>query len=145
MDSTPRCTTPVDPWQKQKKRAKAAADPACTDTVPPVALHIDYMSSECSTQGEDSDPEGTDEYTKAARARRWTEQIATKAAEAPAEQIEGKVWGKAQGEKVLEIRTPRWRSAAVRDALPGFWKLVVSSDGPVERDVLPVRSDSRGA
>ena len=71
------------------------------------------MSTECSSQGEDSDPDNTDEYTKLARSRRWTEQIAMKAAEAPQEQLDGRVWGKAQGEKVLEIRTPRWRSQAV--------------------------------
>lgn len=71
------------------------------------------MSSECSSPGEDSDPEEMDEETKLARSHRWAQQIAIKAAQAPADKVEGKEWGQAQGEKVLEIRTPRWRSQAV--------------------------------
>lgn len=118
--------------QKQRKRAKAALDPSLTMTIPPIALHLDYMSSECSSPGEDSEGEEIDDGTKLARSHRWAQQIAIKAAQAPPVKVDGKEWGQSQGEKVLEIRTPRWRSHAVSGA--------VSHDGilaeyTVERDI----------
>lgn len=119
--------------QKQKKRAKAALDPDFTSTLPPSALHLDYMSSEYSSAGPDTDSEddrdalpgeSNDRTTttkeerrqakKAAREQRWAEEVAKKVAALGEEEREN--WGAfgfAQGEKVLEIRCPRWRSQLV--------------------------------
>jgi hypothetical protein len=117
--------------QKQKKRAKAALDPDFTSALPPSALHLDYMSSEYSSAGPDTDSEddqpapaeGEDGMTrgerrqakKAAREQRWAEEVAKKVAALSEEERENwGVFGFAQGEKVLEIRCPRWRSHQVR-------------------------------
>ncbi|GFZ50458.1 hypothetical protein JCM24511_08215 [Saitozyma sp. JCM 24511] len=114
---------------KQKRRSKAVLDPSLADTViPPSALHLDYMSSEYSSAGEDSDADGdvADNGEAAGnpgvgsgagrqakvdlRRRQWVEVLALRAGEVREDGDAGKGWAEGLGEKVLEVRTPRWRS-----------------------------------
>jgi hypothetical protein len=110
------------------------------DTViPPSALHLDYMSSEYSSAGEDSDDDGDGDGDRAdngggggggagnsgvgpgagrqakgdLRRRKWVEVLALRAEEVREEGDAGKGWAEGLGEKVLEVRTPRWRSDEV--------------------------------
>ena len=82
------------------------------------------MSSEYSSAGEeteidaDESTSATDmvekERRKAARAARWREAIAVKVESMPEGDRENYgAFGFAQGDKVLEVRKPRWRSDEV--------------------------------
>jgi hypothetical protein len=104
--------------QKQKRRLKALSDPSFGNALPPAALHLDYMSSEYSSPGEDSDEEDT--AGKAKRAEKWGEMMTVQAAHALNRASNSEEKGKGKGgwadgvqEKVLEVRTPRWRSNEV--------------------------------
>ncbi|KAL1406745.1 hypothetical protein Q8F55_006149 [Vanrija albida] len=110
---------------KQKRRAKAALDPSFADLhLPPSALHIDYMSSEYSSAGEDEGDvdEGDNDVTLesvslGAAPRRRAQRLELFRSQAqtqdPAETRPAGKGGWAEGvsEKVLEVRTPTWRSA----------------------------------
>ncbi|TXT03802.1 hypothetical protein VHUM_04366 [Vanrija humicola] len=94
---------------KQKRRAKAALDPSFADVhLPPAALHIDYMSSEYSSAGEDDAEadEGVNDGTNLT-----LESMAARSQD-PESRPAGKGgWANGVSEKVLEVRTPTWRSA----------------------------------
>lgn len=104
---------------KQKRRAKAASDPAFGDQpLHPTALHIDYMSSEYSSAGEDSDGSGagadgqlggslSDKIER--RAAQWAD-VVQQATQTASSSVG---WAEGLGEKVLEVRTPLWRSPQV--------------------------------
>lgn len=86
------------PLQKLRKRTKAASDPSCPPKVTwtPSILQIDYMSSEYSSEGE---PDNNSPAKMAPGL--W-------------DLISGGSMMSGMGEsKVLEIRTPRWRSQDV--------------------------------
>ena len=101
---------------KQKRRAKAATDPSCVIDVPTLALHMDYMSSEYSSAGENSD-EGGDNDIKTARQQRWEQESARSSpmADATDPSRPGDKSANA-GTKVVEVRTPSWRSSQVRES-----------------------------
>jgi hypothetical protein len=90
--------------QKQKKRSKAALDPSYTSlySEDPAShiLKLDYMSSEYSSEGDDAGLVGG-----RLEPGLW-------------ETLSGRdpdpTLNKGKGEKVLEIRTPMWRSQKVR-------------------------------
>jgi hypothetical protein len=100
----PLTTSHPSAYQKQKKRSKAALDEAYASIYSqqphPHILKLDYMSSECSSEGDDAGldhgrlPEGE-----------WER----RSGRDPNPEL-----NKGKGEKVLEIRTPRWRSERVR-------------------------------
>ncbi|WVR06697.1 hypothetical protein IAU60_003729 [Kwoniella sp. DSM 27419] len=110
---------------KQKRRARVSADPSFADIhLPPSALHLDYMSSEYSSANELDDAEELAEESAGApviasgRRQRWEAMLLAKAEEDRAEEAavaSGSKGGWAVGmsEKVLEVRTPRWRSEAL--------------------------------
>jgi hypothetical protein len=102
----------ADMVQKQKRRAKAAQDPSFGDDIPPSALHIDYMSSEYSSAGEDDPeeaPDGSDGETLAEQRRsQWLDVLR---AQTPDMRSGKGGWADGVSEKVLEVRTPTWRSA----------------------------------
>ena len=135
------------PSQKQKKRAKASLDPLFTPTspIPPVLLQMDYMSSEYSSAGEDS---LGDEDAAAERKETWNAMLAARNEQSG----EGSKGGWAEGlaEKVLEVRTPRWRSIAVSMVYsphsPDVRITVVGTRGPAlisrrtaKQDLSPTR------
>ncbi|RXK34848.1 hypothetical protein M231_07894 [Tremella mesenterica] len=107
---------------KQKRRSKASTDPTCSEIVPSSALHMDYMSSEYSSAGEDSEPtsstypseirqmgEGSSNGSmikREVRAGKWRDELLIAAQETGSKAG----WAEGQGEKVLEVRTPIWRS-----------------------------------
>ncbi|WWC63031.1 uncharacterized protein I303_105630 [Kwoniella dejecticola CBS 10117] len=99
---------------KQKRRTRTAADPAFQDIhLPPSALHIDYMSSEYSSEGDNS--EGETEEGLLRRKEQW-DVMRTKQAEEEQPVINGKGgWAVGISEKILEVRTPRWRSEALNE------------------------------
>ncbi|WOO84296.1 uncharacterized protein LOC62_06G007816 [Vanrija pseudolonga] len=112
---------------KQKRRAKAALDPSFTDLhLPPSALHIDYMSSEHSSAGEDDadadegDNDGADLTLEAVSvnmgARRRAQRLELFSSQARSQDPDNRPvgkggWAEGVSEKVLEVRTPTWRSA----------------------------------
>ncbi|KAK8864124.1 hypothetical protein IAR55_001370 [Kwoniella newhampshirensis] len=122
---------------KQKRRSRAITDPAFTDLhLPPSALHIDYMSSEYSSAGEDEDESsdagrsctrngGTDQDEQTTeravrRRQKWEEVIRIKEEEEVS--LDGNVnmggkggWAVGVSEKILEVRTPRWRSEQLNE------------------------------
>jgi len=82
------------------------------------------MSSEYSSAGEETEIDAEEpmssvdladkERRKAARAQRWREAIAVKVESMPeGERDNYGTFGFAQGDKVLEVRKPRWRSDEV--------------------------------
>ena len=82
------------------------------------------MSSEYSSAGEETDIDPDEptsahdlaekESRKAARAQRWREAIAVKVESMPeGDRQNYGAFGFAQGDKVLEVRKPRWRSDEV--------------------------------
>ncbi|WWC71157.1 uncharacterized protein I206_105110 [Kwoniella pini CBS 10737] len=99
---------------KQKRRTRAAADSAFQDLhLPPSALHIDYMSSEYSSSGENTDGETEEGLYK--RKEQWNE-MRKKQFEEDKPVVNGKGgWAVGISEKVLEVRTPRWRSETLND------------------------------
>ncbi|KAK4689051.1 hypothetical protein P7C73_g1055, partial [Tremellales sp. Uapishka_1] len=99
---------------KQKRRSKASLDPAFDATLPPSALHFDYLSSEYSSAGEDSTSDSDKRYR---RRERWTEMVGLLSLE-PEDEAKAKGkggWADGVGEKVLEVRKPRWRSEQLND------------------------------
>ncbi|CAK9787272.1 hypothetical protein CC85DRAFT_284377 [Cutaneotrichosporon oleaginosum] len=93
---------------KQKRRAKAAQDPSFMDIhLPPSALHIDYMSSEYSSPGEEMDDEdGLDGQRKGY----WMEMLQARSPEGASNRSGKGGWAEGVSEKVLEVRSPTWRS-----------------------------------
>ncbi|WWD18852.1 hypothetical protein CI109_103307 [Kwoniella shandongensis] len=120
---------------KQKRRSRAITDPTFSDLhLPPSALHIDYMSSEYSSAGEDDDEDkdGNEEGAGAEqdgqlgervsrRRQKWEEMVRTKEedeltqSQAHAHMGGKGGWAVGISEKVLEVRTPRWRSEQLND------------------------------
>ncbi|BEJ14417.1 hypothetical protein CspHIS471_0401840 [Cutaneotrichosporon sp. HIS471] len=93
---------------KQKRRAKAAQDPSFGDThLPPSALHIDYMSSEYSSPGEDAEDE---DGLEAQRKGYWMEMLQTRSPDGINSKGGKGGWAEGVSEKVLEVRSPTWRS-----------------------------------
>ena len=109
-------------------------DPAFSPTLPISALHLDYMSSEYSSAGEDTDDEARNAKgsqkavtpdtavnpeiakKKGKRGNRWVEMLLDRQATDSAVENDTatkKGWNEGVTEKVLEVRTPRWRSTAV--------------------------------
>lgn len=98
------------------------------------------MSSEYSSAGEDSDADGdvADNGEAAGnpgvgsgagrqakvdlRRRQWVEVLALRAGEVREDGDAGKGWAEGLGEKVLEVRTPRWRSDEVSGAREARWR-----------------------
>ena len=83
---------------------------------------MDYMSSEYSSPGEDSDPE--DLETSSSRHEHWAQALERHViANQSLDREEGGLgngkrgWAVGVHEKVLEVRTPRWRSDEVS---PGY-------------------------
>lgn len=129
----PRTTADL---QKQRRRAKARADLDEADDLVKIdhaALHFDYMSSEHSSPGSDSSDE--DEGWHAEKLRRRAESWASMAAGAGSkesadltletsgvdehmiggsEPVRKSGWAPGLTSKVLEVRTPSWRSVKVR-------------------------------
>lgn len=113
------------PGQKQERRAKARAglDPSHPlASMDQDALHFDYQSSECSSAGEDSSDDDGDEGYHAEKVRRRAEAWANARETAGAGPSRGSAagagvgeygWASGLGAKVLEIRTPSWRSSQV--------------------------------
>jgi hypothetical protein len=115
----------VCPWagradnQKQEKRSKARnhLDPSHPFAqLPPKALLFDYQSSEHSSSGSDSS-DSDDDYHKEKVGRRkelWGNMRNADAGPS-GEGKEGKEygWGLGLGMKILEVRTPSWRSQQV--------------------------------
>ncbi|WWC88267.1 uncharacterized protein L201_003174 [Kwoniella dendrophila CBS 6074] len=125
---------------KQKRRTKSSLDPIFHDlqlnfssSATTTALHIDYMSSEYSSSGEDTSEE-IDYNIKLRRKNQWEETRRKKSQEDqlkysnsnsnsnlnPSTNLSGNVsgkngWAVGISEKVLEVRTPRWRSDALND------------------------------
>ncbi|KAL7422091.1 hypothetical protein Q5752_002734 [Cryptotrichosporon argae] len=107
---------------KQKRRSRAAQDPMFGGPIPAVALHMDYMSSEYSSSGEDSDAPAAAERAlplpgvsrQAARHAQWAEMRATVPDVKPTGSGKGG-WADGQAAKTLEVRTPTWRSPALND------------------------------
>ncbi|WRT66781.1 uncharacterized protein IL334_003744 [Kwoniella shivajii] len=99
---------------KQKRRKRSAVDPSFQDVhIPPSALHLDYMSSEYSSAGEETDPDT--EVASTLRKEKW-EAMLKKQAEDDHHVPNGKGgWAVGISEKVLEVRTPRWRSEELND------------------------------
>ncbi|WVQ84273.1 hypothetical protein IAT38_006425 [Cryptococcus sp. DSM 104549] len=98
---------------KQKRRSRSSADPAFSDlSLPPSALHIDYMSSEYSSAGED-EPEADLPGLAYQQKESWREMVEEAQAAGPLN--EGKGWGPSVVPKVLEVRRPRWRSQQLNE------------------------------
>ena len=108
-------------------------DPSFTDELPQKGLHFDYMSSEYSSPGEDSD--GDELGCGLARRGRWDEMLGSRL-EGEGEGKGG--WAVGLGEKVLEVRTPRWRSAAVSHSHLSMQEFSLMSKS-AEQDVPPAR------
>ncbi|OCF44330.1 hypothetical protein I317_01775 [Kwoniella heveanensis CBS 569] len=130
---------------KQKRRFRSSTDPSFADlTIPPSAMNIDYMSSEYSSSGEENDgdngeilsiaenrdpsavgtshaqePTGQSISLKIERKSRWADMRNKQESESSMqvkENVGGKGgWAVGVSEKVLEVRTPRWRSEALND------------------------------
>lgn len=81
--------------------------------MPPHALHFDYMSSEYSSGGEDSEAEGDEPDLQRKRQQRMSEWTAATAKAAETQSVDKKGWPEGFGPKVLEVRTPAWRPAQV--------------------------------
>lgn len=83
-------------------------DPSFGSVLPPSALHIDYMSSEYSSAGEDEGDE-----LAASRRNQWLEVLRS---HSPEPQKPGKGgWAEGVDQKVLEVRTPTWRSQRLNE------------------------------
>lgn len=82
-------------------------------TIPPSALHIDNMSSEYSSAGEDSEAEEDEADLQRKRQKRRSEWAVATAKAAETRSVDKKGWPEGLGPKVLEVRTPAWRSAKV--------------------------------
>ncbi|ORY31777.1 hypothetical protein BCR39DRAFT_525329 [Naematelia encephala] len=97
---------------KQKKRTRASLDPTFLPSkpLPPTALGMDYMSSEYSSAGEDSDD--ADKNVREVRRAKWAEMLSSRNKEDEVgREGRGKAgWAEGLGEKVLEVRRARWRS-----------------------------------
>ncbi|WWC96354.1 hypothetical protein V866_003221 [Kwoniella sp. B9012] len=101
---------------KQKRRTKTASDPSFQNlNLPLSALHIDYMSSEYSSSGEDTEGELEDILSK--RKELWQGMRKRQMEEdQPVPDGNGKNgWVVGLSEKILEVRTPRWRSETLND------------------------------
>lgn len=83
-------------------------DPSFGSVLPPSALHIDYMSSEYSSAGEDEGDEQS-----ASRRGHWLDVLRS---HSPEPQKPGKGgWAEGVDQKVLEVRTPTWRSQRLNE------------------------------
>ncbi|OCF35064.1 hypothetical protein I316_03104 [Kwoniella heveanensis BCC8398] len=103
---------------KQKRRFRSSTDPSFADlTVPPSAMNIDYMSSEYSSSGEEDDVDNGEILIE--RKSQWADMRNKQESESSMqvkENVGGKGgWAVGVSEKVLEVRTPRWRSEALND------------------------------
>ncbi|WVO18616.1 hypothetical protein L204_106335 [Cryptococcus depauperatus] len=96
---------------KQKRRARSAGSPSLGISLPPSALHIDYMSSEYSSAGED-EPESSPDIVYTQK-RKWKEMYDELTKELADSNKSG--WAAGLSAKVLEVRKPRWRSQQLND------------------------------
>ncbi|WVW85164.1 hypothetical protein I302_107202 [Kwoniella bestiolae CBS 10118] len=103
---------------KQKRRTRTASDPSFQNlNLPLSALHIDYMSSEYSSSGEDTEGELENILNK--RKGLWDD-MRRKQVDDDQPTTNGNGSGKngwvvGLSEKVLEVRTPRWRSESLNE------------------------------
>nr|ODN89333.1 hypothetical protein L204_06271 [Cryptococcus depauperatus CBS 7855] len=97
--------------RKQKRRARSAGSPSLGISLPPSALHIDYMSSEYSSAGED-EPESSPDIVYTQK-RKWKEMYDELTKELADSNKSG--WAAGLSAKVLEVRKPRWRSQQLND------------------------------
>jgi len=107
-------------WQKQEKRSKARLllDPSHQlAPLPQDAILFDYQSSEYSSSGNDSSESDDESHQAKVRRRKetWDQMRNADAGPSGAQLAGGKEygWGLGLGMKLLEVRTPSWRSDQV--------------------------------
>lgn len=81
-------------------------------SLPASALHIDYMSSEYSSSGDDEP--GVHPHIRMMQKHKWREAVEEAQRDARVAAGTGRGgWKAGQGPKVLEVRKPKWRSQQV--------------------------------
>jgi len=102
--------------QKQEKRSKARShlDPSHPNSsLPQSALLFNYQSSENSTSGSDSSDSDDDFHQQKVTRRKEMWESMRNAEAGPSGTGKEYGWGMGLGMKVLEVRTPSWRSEKV--------------------------------
>ncbi|UOH85380.1 hypothetical protein LQV05_002202 [Cryptococcus neoformans] len=103
---------------KQKRRSRSAASPSISvslpASLPASALHIDYMSSEYSSSGDDEP--GVHPHIRMMQKDKWREAVEEAQRDARVAAGTGRGgWKAGQGPKVLEVRKPKWRSQQLNE------------------------------
>ncbi|XAO27742.1 hypothetical protein I312_106603 [Cryptococcus bacillisporus CA1280] len=103
---------------KQKRRSRSAASPSISlslpTSLPASALHIDYMSSEYSSSGDD-EPD-VHPHVRQMQKDKWREMVEEAQRDVGVAAGTGRSgWKAGHGPKVLEVRKPKWRSQQLNE------------------------------